>query len=152
MPKQLVRICPSDRFCRAQNLPTSSVELIWPITEIYFRQILATDFMNRFYLDAKTGPNTSKSVYSSDSQLLLSRPSLSGAYLKKYTRKTLIGYQFYCFQYVAVFLSRYQPYYFQYVAADVFSFFGHSCTVSIVCSTAGVFFLAIKSFRMTEST
>ena len=51
MPKQLVRICPSDRFCRVQNLPTSSVELIWPITELYFRQILATDFMNRFYLD-----------------------------------------------------------------------------------------------------
>ena len=50
MPKQLVRICPSDRFCRAQNLPTSSVELIWPITELYFRQILATDFMNRFYV------------------------------------------------------------------------------------------------------
>ena len=32
--------------------------------------------------------NTSKSVYSSDSQLLLSRPSVSGAYLKKYTRKS----------------------------------------------------------------
>ena len=31
MPKQLVKICPSDRFCRVQNLPTSSVELIWPI-------------------------------------------------------------------------------------------------------------------------
>ena len=53
---RLVRICPSDRFCRVQNLPTSSVELIWPITELYFRQILATDFMNRFYLDVKTGP------------------------------------------------------------------------------------------------
>ena len=51
--KKLVRICPSDRFCRVQNLPTSSVELIWPITELYFRQILATDFMNRFYLDVK---------------------------------------------------------------------------------------------------
>ena len=46
-----VRICPSDRFCRVQNLLTSSVELIWPITELYFRQILSTDFMNRFYLD-----------------------------------------------------------------------------------------------------
>ena len=32
--------------------------------------------------------NTSKSVYWSGSQLLLSRPSVSGAYLKKYTRKT----------------------------------------------------------------
>ena len=32
--------------------------------------------------------NTSKSVYSSGSQLLLSRPSVSGAYLKKYTRKS----------------------------------------------------------------
>ena len=54
--KQLVRICPSDRFCRVQNLPTSSVELFWPITELYFRQILSTDFMNRFYQDVKTGP------------------------------------------------------------------------------------------------
>ena len=47
MPKQLVRICPSDRFCRVQNLPTSSVELICPITELYFdrfcRQILLSD-------------------------------------------------------------------------------------------------------------
>ena len=57
MPKQLVRICPFDRFCRVQNLPTSSVELIWPITELYFRQILSTGFMNRLYLDVKTGPN-----------------------------------------------------------------------------------------------
>ena len=32
--------------------------------------------------------NTSKSVYSSGSQLLLSRPSVGGAYLKKYTRKS----------------------------------------------------------------
>ena len=32
--------------------------------------------------------NTSKSVYSSGSQLLLSRPSVSVAYLKKYTRKS----------------------------------------------------------------
>ena len=56
MPKQLVRICPSDRFCRVQNLPTSSVELICPITELYFRQILSTHFMNIFYLDVKTGP------------------------------------------------------------------------------------------------
>ena len=32
--------------------------------------------------------NTSKSAYSSGSQLLLSRPSVSGAYLKKYTRKS----------------------------------------------------------------
>ena len=44
------RICASDRFCRVQNLPTSSVELIWPTTERYFQQILSTDFMNRFYL------------------------------------------------------------------------------------------------------
>ena len=57
MPKQLVRICPSDRFCRVQNLLTSSAELIWPITELYFRQILSTDFLNRFYQDVKTGPN-----------------------------------------------------------------------------------------------
>ena len=56
MPKQLVRICPSNRFCRVQNLLTSSVELIWPITELYFRQILSTYFLNRFYQDVKTGP------------------------------------------------------------------------------------------------
>ena len=59
MTKQLVvRICPSDRFCRVQNLPTSSVELIWPITELYFRQVLSTDFMNRFYQDVKVAVNT----------------------------------------------------------------------------------------------
>ena len=40
-----VRICPSDRFCRVQNLPTSSVELIWPITELLF----STDSVDRFY-------------------------------------------------------------------------------------------------------
>ena len=51
-----VRICPSDRFCRVQNLPTSSVELFWPITELYFGQILSTDFMNRLDQDVKTGP------------------------------------------------------------------------------------------------
>ena len=52
----IVRICPSERFCRVQNLLTSSVELIWPITELYFRQILSTDFLNGFYQDVKTGP------------------------------------------------------------------------------------------------
>ena len=54
MPKQLliVKICPPDRFCRVQNLPTSSVELICPITELHFRQILSTDFMNRFTFSA----------------------------------------------------------------------------------------------------
>ena len=46
--------------------------------------------------------NTSKSVYSSDSQqLLLSRPSVSGAYLRSTQEKQLLGYHFYCFQYVA---------------------------------------------------
>ena len=58
MPKQLLESVHSDRFCRVQNLPTSSVELIWPITELYFRQILSTDFMNRFYQDVNTGPYT----------------------------------------------------------------------------------------------
>ena len=61
-----VRISPSDRFCRVQNLPTRSVELIWPITELYFRQILSTDFMNRFYLDV-TRPNAESGAYSRDS-------------------------------------------------------------------------------------
>ena len=56
MLKQLLESVHSDRFCRVQNLPTSSVELIWPITEVYFRQILSTDFMNRFYQDVNTGP------------------------------------------------------------------------------------------------
>ena len=56
MPKQLQESVHSDRFCRVQNLPTSSVGLIWPITELYFRQILSTDFMNRFYQDVNTGP------------------------------------------------------------------------------------------------
>ena len=54
-----------------------------------------------------------KSVYSSDSQLLLSRPSVSGAYLRS-TQKQLLGYQVYCFQYVAA----------------VAFFFFFSCTVS----------------------
>ena len=53
MPKQLLESVHSDRFCRVQNLPTSSVELIWPITELYFRQTLSTDFMNRFYQEAE---------------------------------------------------------------------------------------------------
>ena len=65
MPKQLFRICPSDKFCRVQNLPTSSVELIWPITELYFRLILSTDFMNRFYQDVKTGPKRCDFTYKS---------------------------------------------------------------------------------------
>ena len=38
------KIPTSDRFCRVQNLSTSSVELIWPITDFIFdrlcRQIL----------------------------------------------------------------------------------------------------------------
>ena len=68
--------------------------------------------------------NTSKSVYSSDSQLLLSRPSVSGADLKnKYS-----GISSTVSSTSQLFLYRYQPYYFQYVAAD-FYFFGHSCTV-----------------------
>ena len=45
--------------------------------------------------------NTSKSVYSSDSQLLLSRPSVSGAYLRSTQEKQLLGYQLQCFPYVA---------------------------------------------------
>ena len=47
--------------------------------------------------------NASKLVYSSDSQLLLSRPSVSGACLKEVHKKiNYSGYQLlYCFQYVA---------------------------------------------------
>ena len=41
-----------------QNLPTSSVTLIWPITELYSGQILSTDFdeqraLEPFYADTK---------------------------------------------------------------------------------------------------
>ena len=46
--------------------------------------------------------DTSKSVYLSDSQMLLSRLSVSGAYLKGVHKKiNYSGYQLYCFQYVA---------------------------------------------------
>ena len=45
--------------------------------------------------------NTSKSVYSSDSQLLLSKPSVSGAYFRNAQKIQLLGYQYYCFQYAA---------------------------------------------------
>ena len=54
--KQCIRICPFRQILSCSNFPTSSVELIWPITELYFRQILSTDFMNRFCQDVKTGP------------------------------------------------------------------------------------------------
>ena len=68
---------------------------------------------------------TSKSVSSSDSQLLLSRPSVSAAYFINtvHEKTPRLGYQLHCFQYVVVFilfLYRYQLYCFQYVAADVF--------------------------------
>ena len=56
LPKQLLESVHFDRFCRVQNLPTSSVELIRPITELYFQHILSTDFMNRLCQDVKTGP------------------------------------------------------------------------------------------------
>ena len=69
--------------------------------------------------------NTSKSVYSSGSQLLLSRPSVSGAYLKKYTRIQLHGVSAILFLVRSSCLSffyRLHLYCFQHVAADVFSF------------------------------
>ena len=79
--------------------------------------------------------NTSKSVYSSGSQLLLSRPSVSGAYLEKHTRKStmILGVSVILFQVRSscFFFFRFQLYYFQHAAADVFSFFFClSCTVS----------------------
>ena len=80
--------------------------------------------------------NTSKSVYSSDSQLLLSRPTVSGAYLKKYTRKSTtrgISYTASSTQQLLFFFYRFQLYCFQHVAADVFSFFGLSFSVSSCC-------------------
>ena len=51
--KTIIRICPFRQILSCSNLPTSSVELIWPITELYFRQILSTDSMNRFCQDVK---------------------------------------------------------------------------------------------------
>ena len=61
------RICPSDRFCRAQNLPTSSVELIWPITgryDLIVLHLLAILFFlvrkNPVYRDSNSRPNVSK--------------------------------------------------------------------------------------------
>ena len=54
--KTIIRICPFRQILSCSNLPTSSVELIWPITELYFQQILSTDFMSRFCQDVKTGP------------------------------------------------------------------------------------------------
>ena len=73
--------------------------------------------------------NTSKSVYSSGSQLLLSRPSVSGAYLKKYTRKSTtrgISYLFLVRSSCLFVFYRFHLYCFQHIAADVFSFFGLS--------------------------
>ena len=54
--KTIIIICPFRQILSCSNLPTSSVELIWLITELYFRQILSTDLMNRFCQDVKTGP------------------------------------------------------------------------------------------------
>ena len=96
--------------------------------------------------------NTSKSVYSSDSQLLLSRPSVSGAYLRSTQEKQLLGYQLNCFQYVAAvfFKYRHQLFYFQYVAADVFFFCFVTVVLFLICSRCCFFVLAIESFRTTE--
>ena len=86
--------------------------------------------------------------------MMLSRPSVSGAYLRNTPEKQLLGYQLYGFQ---------------YVAAVVFFFIGISCTVSSRYAAAadvflgGVsvvlfpvrsrcFFLAVEPFRPTEST
>ena len=97
--------------------------------------------------------NTSKSVYSSGSQLLLSRPSVSGAYLKKSQENQLLGVSVMLFlvpsSCLSFFFYRFHLYCFQHVAADVFSIFGLSCTVSSTWQVC-VFFLAIESFRTTE--
>ena len=86
--------------------------------------------------------NTSNSVYSSDSPLLLSRPSVSGAYLvhkkKNYLGISSVIILFPVRSNCYFFLYRYQLYCFQYVlvAAHVFSFFDLSCTVSKATSYA----------------
>ena len=97
--KQLLESVHSNRFCRVQNLLTSSVELIWPITELYFRQILSTDFMNRFYQDVNTGPYKQTSLcasnifyrvlFSTDSKLLSHDSTNHYCCNKKILRTTL---------------------------------------------------------------
>ena len=69
------------------------------------------------------------------------------AYLRSTQEKQLLGYQFYCFQYVvAVFFQhRYQLYYFQYVAADVF-YFLVTVVLFLVCSKCLFFFLSSNHF------
>ena len=62
-----------------------------------------------------------KSVYLSDSQLLLSRPSVSGTYFENTQEKQLLGYQLYC------------------------------TVSSSVRSRCVCFFLAVESFRTTAS-
>ena len=70
--------------------------------------------------------NTSKLVYSSDSQLLLSRPSVCGAYFKSTQEKYLPGYKFfYCFEYVAA----------------VYFYIGISCTTSSMWQLMSFLFL-----------
>ena len=68
-----------------------------------------------------SGIHQTNSVYSSDSQLLLSRPSVSGACLRSTQEKQLLGYQYVAAVFFNIGISC--VYYFQYVAADVFSFF-----------------------------
>ena len=96
--------------------------------------------------------NTSKSMYSSGSQLLLSRPSVSGVYLKKYTKNQLLGVSVILFlvrSSCSSFFYRFHLYCLQHVAADVFSFLV-SVVLFPVRSRCECFFLAIESFRTTE--
>ena len=76
--KTIIRICPFRQILSCSNLPTSSVELIWPITELYFRQILSTDFMNRFCQDVKTGPYGLPPEFRGGVHFILNRHTPSG--------------------------------------------------------------------------
>ena len=75
--------------------------------------------------------NTSKSVYSSDSQLLLSRPSVGGAYFKVHKKKQLRWASVYCFQHVVAvfFYISVSAVLFPVCSSWCLSFFGLSLTV-----------------------
>ena len=77
--------------------------------------------------------STSKSVYSSDSQLLLSRPSVNDAYLRN-------KQGFY----------RHQLYYFHNVAAAFFVLFSVSAVLFLVRSRYGFFFSPSNLFYVEQ--
>ena len=84
--------------------------------------------------------STSKSMYSSDSQLLLSRPSVNGA-LWKHTRKIATRVPVILFPvYSIYFILSVSVYCFQYVAAVVFFFWYISVVLFLVQQVCVFFF------------